>query len=363
MSALAAVVLGFLVTALARKGGVPVQYVYDSPKVSSVQHYGDGCAVSSWDGMDSDGMAGPPWVSYVNCSSGNPFKAKGVAVNGDFQIWLHVGMLTLNGEMLAHPGESVWIASGAIAHLEIAGAAYIAGAKFELDASAHSAVFTSAYAGVQSRSYAYDDAVNFRRNSSLQHDDHIMNGSSPSKDFVFLSRTGVDPPSVAVLNCGAGSSPQTNFVWSHFHPFGALYLPLSGDICFATDDVVCASPGQARWTSANLQYYEYFRKINVTNPAADAVRAMANVSAAECEYPNLFAVTNFDGGHVPAGVPNFGDWPENAHSNPLALDLGPWGVFPRMTVQATKMVVKTAIVDVDFRGSVELERDAGKLLV
>lgn len=164
--------------------------------------------------------------------------------------------------------------------------------------------------------------------------------------MVFGSRTGVDPPGVAVLNCAPGSEPATNFVWSHFHPFGALYLPLSGEICFATNEVVCAGPGVARWTSANLQYYEFFRKINETNAAADAVRDLAGVPASQCQYPNLFAVTNFDGGAAPAGVPNFADWPQDAHSNDPALGIGPWGIFPRMTVQATKIVVKTAIVDV-----------------
>lgn len=341
-----------LASVSARKSRVPAQYVYDSAKHPSVEHYGHGCDVTSWDGLDSDGMSGPPWVSYVNCSLGVPYKGHGVSVHGDVQVWVHEGQLTLNGETLAHPGESVWIAAGAVADLEIAGAAYIAGAKFELDASVPPAVFTSAYSGPQTRSYTYDDALHFRGNASLQHDDHIMNGSSPSKDFVFRSRTGVDPPSVAVLNCAAGSTPETNFVWSHFHPFGALYMPFSGNICFATNEVVCAMPGQARWTSANLQYYEFFVKINETNAAANAVRDLGGVPASQCEYPNLFAVTNFDGAHIPAGVPNFGDWPENAHQNPLALGLGPWGVFPRMTVQATKMVVKTAVVDVTFTGDV-----------
>jgi len=91
-------------------------------------------------------------------------------------------------------------------------------------------------------------------------------------------------------------------------------------------------------------YYEYFRKINETNAAAEAVRDIAAVPADACQYPNVFAVTNFDGGDVPAGVPNFRDWPVNAHSNPLAAGIGPWGVFPKMTVQATKVVVKASSV-------------------
>jgi len=134
-------------------------------------------------------------------------------------------------------------------------------------------------------------------------------------------------------------------VWSHFHPFGALYIPLSGEICFASKDVICVGPGTARWTSANLMYYEYFRKINTTNVYADAVRDLGKVPADRCQFPNLFAVTNFDGSSRPAGVPNFDDWPVNAHKHDLALGIGPWGVFSEMVIQATKVVVKTSSVD------------------
>merc|ERR1712070_434341 len=153
-----------------------------------------------------------------------------------------------------------------------------------------------------------------------------------------------------VVNCAPSSMPTENFVWSHFHPSGALYMPLSGEICFATKGTICVGPGTARWTSANLQYYEYFRKINITNLAADSVREIAGVPAEKCQYPNVFAVTNFDGPAGNPGVPNFQDWPQNAHANNLALGIGPWGVFTRMTVQATKVVVKSSVVMADEEG-------------
>lgn len=322
-----------------------MQFVYsDSAATSRVTH--GGCTVTSWDGTDSDGMAGPPWVSYVNCSKGASYNAKGVATNGDFQIWLHQpGQLSMNGEVLSHMGESFWLGRGAQATIKIEGTAYVAGAKFELDPSAAEATSTSAFVGPRFRRYAYADAVANTNAASLQHDPHICNGSSPSKDFVFGSQTHVDPPSVSVLNCAPSSNPAGNFVWSHFHPFGALYIPLSGEICFASKDVICVGPGTARWTSANLMYYEYFRKINTTNVYADAVRDLGKVPADRCQFPNLFAVTNFDGSSRPAGVPNFDDWPVNAHKHDLALGIGPWGVFSEMVIQATKVVVKTSSVD------------------
>lgn len=260
-------------------------------------------------------------------------------------------------------GESFWVAPGAHADLEVVGSAYVAGAKFELDASAESSTFTSAFEGPKFRNYTLADAMKGHQNAQFHHDPHICNGSSDSKDFAFGSQTHVDPPSVVVLNCAPSSTPEGNFVWSHFHPFGALYIPFSGEICFATKDVVCSSPGTPRWTSANLLYYEFFRKINNTDADADAVRNIAGVPADKCKYPVVFAVTNFDGLHGPggAGVPNFADWPVNAHHNSPALGLGPWGVFPKMTVQATKVVVKSSAVvveseDDDTLGSTSLAK-------
>lgn len=77
---------------------------------------------------------------------------------------------------------------------------------------------------------------------------------------------------------------------------------------------------------------------------ADRVRELAGVSAEVCEYPLVFAVTNFDVASG-AGVPNFDDWPAAAHGQTSATGIGPWGVFPRMTVQATRFVLSSVAVE------------------
>lgn len=289
-------------------------------------------------------MVAPPWVSYVQCRRGFSHTWSGVASKGDFQVWLHEGRIVANGRSLKELGESTWVAAGAWLNLRVEGSVYVVGAKFELDVSVEDAVFTSSWQAPRSRTYELADAIAGRNNSFLGHDDHICNGSSPSMDFVLGSTSQVDPASVVVLNCAAGSEPETNFVWSHFHPFGAVYLPLSGRICFASDRTLCAEPGTARWTSPNLQYYEYFQKINKTNEMADRVRSLAGVSAEICQHPNVFAVTNFDVASG-AGVPNFDDWPVQAHGQTSATGIGPWGIFPRMTVQATRFVVSSSEVE------------------
>jgi len=336
----------------------PAQYLYDAASATSTVQHG-GCTVTSWDElyMDSDGMSGPPWVSFVNCSAGASYVTSGVATHGDFQVWVHYGQISLDGSVRSRMGESFWIASGARVSLNITGSAYVAGARFELDSSAEEAIFTASFMGPKHRHYSLMEAALFQKNSSLQHDPHICNGSSPSMDFVFGSHTLVDPASVVVMNCAPASTPQENFVWSHFHPSGALYMPFSGEICFATTKVRCVGPGTARWTSANLQYYEYFRKINTTSPGADAVRDLARVPREKCQYPNVFAVTNFDGPAAEPGVPNFGDWPVSAHGSLSAVGIGPWGIFPTMTLQATKVIVKSSSVLLDDKLGSDEEED------
>jgi len=91
-----------------------------------------------------------------------------------------------------------------------------------------------------------------------------------------------------------------------------------------------------RWTSANLYYIEFFKKIKEPVPDADELVHLAGMS--HCEFPVTFGVTNFDPADS-AGQPNFVDIPENAAGKNI-----PWGIFKTMTVRNT--VVQSAITQV-----------------
>lgn len=325
---------------------VPAQFFYVNKTMSS-QHEDPGtqCTVSTWRGIDPLGMAGYPHAAKIACGSdpGNGFSASGVAVGGWFQIWLAEGQLTFNGETKHLIGSSFWAMEGAYVSLQVNGTAWILGNPFVLDATAKPYTFVDSYNAMRTRSYDLEEAKAGLKKGTLGHDEHICNGTSPSMDFVFGSVDGLDPPSVVVLNCANGSSPEDNFVWSHFHPFGAVYLPFSGKVCFSTDEKLCVEAGEARWTSPNLQYYEYFMKPGQAIAQAEAVRELAGVSAAACERAIVFAVTNFDVTTI-AGVPNFDDWPEEAHGQTDCTGIGPWGIFEHMVVRNTVPVSATVTV-------------------
>jgi hypothetical protein len=328
----------------------PTQYVYSTATAHS-HSTAQGCNISRWVGTDALGMAGYPHAAKIECRKGEVFTSHGVASSGAFQVWLVEGELTFNGEKARMMGSSFWANEGAFVNMSVEGMAWVLGAPFALDENAQPNVFTASYDAPQTRKYDLHQAKLGLEHSSLHHDEHIMNGSSPSMDFAFGSRSGVDPPVVTVLNCANGSTPETNFVWSHFHPFGAVYIPMSGETCFSTDETICASPGEARWTSALLQYYEWFKKPLVASASANAVRDLAGHDAEICDRPIVFGVTNFDGSS-PAGVPNFRDWPRRAHGQKSSVGIGPWGVFDSMTVRSTTVVTKTIRADSHGNGIV-----------
>jgi hypothetical protein len=290
-------------------------------------------------------MAGYPYATKIACDHGRHFASSGIVREGAFQIWLSEGELVFNGEKVTMMGSSFWANDGAVVNISLTGKAWIVGAPFQLDNRGHENVFTASYAAPQVRKYDMLDAKHGIGHASLGHDEHIMNGSSPSMDFVFGSRSNVDPPVVTVLNCANGSTPETNFVWSHFHPFGAVYIPMSGSVCFSTDQTICAVPGEARWTSPLLQYYEWFQKPAASSASAESVRELAGVKPEVCDRPIVFAVTNFDAAAKQAGVPNFIDWPRNAHGKISSVGIGPWGVFDTMTVRSTTVVTRTVTAD------------------
>ena len=128
--------------------------------------------------------------------------------------------------------------------------------------------------GTRFRLYDVHDAVNPNNKvgAGNHHDPHICNGTTNARDLTWGSSVShVDPPSIAVLNCHLDVARETtrkhqydahlttvdgktdvsvgskhhgkgstgSYVWFHFHPQGAVYLPYTGRICFETSKSLC----------------------------------------------------------------------------------------------------------------------------
>lgn len=300
-------------------------------------------------------MTGYPSVTTINCSANSSavFEREGVAVGGSFQMFISRGSIrysnaTTRATASAEPdqvidmmGSSLWVSEGTFMRVRVDGFVYVVGADFVLQPASQRrpAVFTSSYAGPTMRAYRAAEAIANSSNGVNVHDPHINNGTTNARDLAWFSNTGVDPPSITVINC-APASAGDSFVWFHFHPAGAIYLPHAGNICFQTDRNICVEPGEARWTSPNLYYYESFVKPRVADVEAQRLvrAALTPANASACGNGVVFSVTNFDPASA-AGVPNFVDVPENAVRGKK------WGTFQNMMVHRT--TVSSAAVSVD----------------
>ena len=244
-------------------------------------------------------------------------------------------------------GSALWVNVGARVRVTVSGFVYIVGADWGLDPSEKCAptFFGASYAAPCVRAYQAREAAANRDPpgdgsdaAANHHDPHINNGTANARDLTWASLTKVDPPSIAVMNC----APSSSYVWFHFHPAGSVYLPFAGRICFQTDENLCVEPGEARWTSPNLYYYETFEQIKTPNAEAEALVKMAfpAANASACAHPVVFGVTNFDPAES-AGQPNFVNVPENAVQGKK------WGTFQQMTVRSTTVVSKAVTLDAD----------------
>lgn len=369
----------------------PAQYFYTNKTAASVTSK-SGCKVTSWEGTDADGMAGYPWLSTIVCPEGATFQDEGVVAHGHIRFYLRYGSLLVNDATdpdnvqtgkLDTMGSAFWAADGVrlSVSLEGPGFAYIIGAKYELREDRNN-FFSSSYLGPRLRVYDVLDAINPNNtvDAGNHHDPHICNGTTNARDLTWSSGAShVEPPSIAVLNChsdavkSAGKDAHGreklengvrgstgSYVWFHFHPQGAVYLPYTGRICFEAATVKCVDQGDARWTSPNLYYYETFARLPLPvsasrhDPAVLASHAASRVvnmafpskNASDCLSPAagappvVFGVTNFDPAD-PAGQPNFDDVPANGIRGKR------FGVFTSMTVRTTTVVSKSIAIDSD----------------
>lgn len=310
--------------------GVPLQYFY-RPEDGKITEK-DGCKLTSFDGMDADGVAGYPWMTYIDCPEGSTFTDSGIN-EGHVRFYLRHGSMSVNNQNLEVMGEAFWAVGLTPLTVAVSGYAFVVGAKFELT-DGEPAIFTSSFGGPQVRLYKTSDALAGLNGADNGHDPHINNGTTNARDLVWNSITRVEPPSILVVNC----APDHSYVWYHSHPQGALYLVYSGQICFETDELRCSNAGEARWTSGNLFYREEFRKTDETDPDADEIVRLAfpPQNASMCHNPVVFGVTNFDP-TIEEGQPNFVDVPENA---------GPqkWGYFETLAMRMTTVTTKYSYI-------------------
>ena len=336
---------------------VPLQHFYTAETASAKYVDRGGCNVTAWTGTDSNGVLGYPSVTKIQCPPAATFAASGVQLAGHLRVFLWYGTANVNGALLNMTGSALWVAAGATISVAIAPggsgldddgtAIYVLGAPFDLMSRAP-ARMTSSFGAPAFRAYIVQDALSGVRGANNVHDPHIGNGTTNARDLIFSAgATSVDPPNIAVLNCAP--SANESYVWFHSHAQGAVYLPFSGRLCFATDENRCCEPGFPRWVSPSLYYYETFTNLPTTRRgSASAKRLITAAGMTNCPSPITFGVTNFDPDHS-VGQPNFKDLP--AKTRPCGSHAGcpfpaRWGYFDALAVRTTTFFSTVVEVDV-----------------
>jgi hypothetical protein len=266
---------------------------YDFTKENAVVEQYSGCTVLSWEGGDPDGVIDRPWLAFVSCEEGFSLAQTGVNQHGSVKFVLVEGWLTVGEVTISTTGEAIWLQMGVETQVEINGSAYIVGAKYEL-VNGESAQMLSTYLAPTIRGYFFTDAL-------VRHDEFLNNGTAQANDVAWTSSSTVDPAHILIVSCDDVT------IGLHVHPQGAIYLALSGILCFqASGTESCATVGEARWNSPMLRYTESF---SMSSESSSGAQNLATLTGLDCTTPLALAVTNFDIGNE-AGIPSMVDEPD-----------------------------------------------------
>lgn len=322
----------------------PPEYFYIDQTASDMFEK-DGCTVTEWKGVDPAALVGHPSMRAIDCPEGETFKDQGIVGTQHLRWYVRSGELHINEHKLSDPGDSYWAIQGAFVSFNLTGFSWIVGGDYVLTNKEYT--FSSHFLGTKTRAYLVNDAI-LRKNpyAKMDADIRVNNGSlngewNHALDLHWTSISGIDPPNVMVMSC----TPGTPYVWYHTHPNGAVYIPFTGKVCFHTNKKRCIVPGEARWTSPMLYYYETLAYIKTENKAAKKV---AKAAGLDCDYPILFTATNFDSASI-SEQPNFEQIPPNAKEHPW------WGYFERVTVRHTTVLYSAVQLDknyLDLAGSI-----------
>jgi hypothetical protein len=327
----------------------PLEFFYTNSTATTINKTANGCVRSTWVplcGADPTAMTAPPHATTVDCSaSDGGFSLSGVlpAGGGAVQLYLSyasgdedddvlptdtvwTGQLEVNGNVLTLLGSMFWVQDGGGIDLRLSASATLIAVGGALDieeANGEMAVRRSAWTQPSSylapleRAYLAEDAIanNASARAAVVPDTAINNngsfasGGANALDLSWGSTSRVDPAHIVVLDC----EPTNSYVRLHTHPFGAVYMPLAGSICFEHPvgrfKCVYASRAEARWVSPLLRYVEQFRPTNVTSVAALELIERAGMGGNCTDRPVVFTVTNFDMDEA-SGVSNFVDIPD-----------------------------------------------------
>ena len=215
----------------------------------------DGTTVSSWNGVSDDSSVGCPYVSHITTNISS-FKLEGYIVYGEINIVIQNGSVEITP--LNYDSPSI--------HLNNIGERAVAPYQtyLNLSISPYSSVFfyggplnlslTDPFYSPPGTETLANPYYNTYSNIDFKgHDPHINNGTNDAMDFAWNS-TWNKAPWLLIT-----TSTQDGWVWWHEHPYGVVYIPLSGCLityCYNDDECYETSDGIIRYEELGIVYRE-----------------------------------------------------------------------------------------------------------
>jgi len=274
---------------------VPYEYYYNA-STSDLSYQKEGCQITEWKGTCSVGLYGYQYVTTVECEQGKVHRMSGINNFGEFNVINIAGediaFAVENGDSgtLTDIGDYLWVSAGSMLDVNITGSAYVFGGRPFLTPKDNGMGIKPAKhmdRTILSRVYRIMDGV-------MKHDPHINEGNAYAFDVLYSTENLIDPPYVMVIDC-----TNNSYVKNHYHPWNALYFPLSpGALYFISEDgqttLGHSRVGYPRWVSATLRYNEKLMVEKYTDHRVNDLIGRLGIDTHKCPNPFLFAVTNFD---------------------------------------------------------------------
>tara|TARA_B100000902_G_scaffold296804_1_gene283846 strand:- start:311 stop:1204 length:894 start_codon:yes stop_codon:yes gene_type:complete len=227
--------------------------IYDHNTLSSQTTAKGGTIISTWNGISDDSSIGHPYVTHITTDK-LIYSQEGYVIYGEINVVLQNGSIEIfqnNTFSFLNIGERIVCPYQSYLNFSIMpnSSVFFYGGPLNLS-------LTNPYYSPPNTDFFHDIYFNKYSNVDFKAPDiHINNGSNDAINFAWNS-TWYKAPWLLIL-----TKTHNGWVWWHQHPYGVLYIPLSGCsilYCYTDDDEDCyeTTDGMLRYESPGIVYRE-----------------------------------------------------------------------------------------------------------
>ena len=231
--------------------------IYNDDTLASQITTPEGTKIYSWEGVSDDSSIGNPHISHI-ITNESFFNLEGYIVYGEINVVIQNGSVEIHNpaffedkNIINNIGERAVFPLQAYLNLSISPYSSIFFYGGPLNLSLSDPFYSPPGTETLSQVY-YNTYSNIDFKGS---DKHINNGTNNATDYAWNSTWNKAPWMLISTTTISG------WVWWHEHPYGVLYIPLSGCVisyCYSDDDKECyeTTDGTLRYEKLGIVYRE-----------------------------------------------------------------------------------------------------------